>query len=66
MNLVWGILFFVLGIKFVNTQTSYDCPIFGWEPPPAGSVTGHVQNVIAGILMLIVGAMFLYSYFKKR
>ena len=61
MSLVWGLGFILFGIIAVNTQYSYK----SWVCPPAGAA-GHTQNVIVGILLLIMGTMFLYSYFKKR
>lgn len=66
MWLVYGMFFTVMGITFVCAKYSYPCQLFEWAPPLAGAVAGHAQNVVAGILMVIIGAMYTYSYFKKR
>jgi hypothetical protein len=63
MNLVWGVGCILFGIIAVNTQQSSRGNFWGGAPVGAA---GHTQNVIVGILLLTMGAMFLYSYFKKR
>ena len=63
MNYVLGFIFIVSGVAFVRTDRMMTSPDGN---PPYARYTEHYQCVIAGILLLLMGAFALYSEFKKR
>jgi hypothetical protein len=62
-KLITGISLLVIGIIEITSKSPVNLALGGGghEDP-----VSHLQGVIGGSLLLIMGTMFLYSYFKKR
>jgi len=59
-KIITGIILLVIGIFEITSKTPVNFALKGGDP------VSHIQGVIGGSLLLIMGTMSLYSYFKKR
>jgi len=62
-KIITGIILLVIGIFEITSKTPVNFALKGGEHQDPVS---HIQGVIGGSLLLIMGTMSLYSYFKKR